>query len=170
VRIGRDIIIASWGIVGVVALVGQALVRLAPMALEVLRDGELGTFHWAVLVAWVATNAYAEGIVGFHQKFSPRTVDRSLYLGRNPTWLRVVLAPLFCMGFFEASRRTKIVAWSLAGVIVLLVSMVRRLAQPWRGIIDAGVVVGLSVGIVSLVGLFLHAVVTKREPVLQDVP
>ena len=168
-RTGRELIIATWGITSVVALVGRALVTLTPIALEPIRSGQLGLWHWVVLVTWVATNAYAEGLVGFHRKFSPRTVDRALYLGRNPTWGRVLLAPAFCMGLFHATRKVRIVSRSLVVAIVLLVVTVRQLAQPWRGIIDAGVVVGLGLGLVSLIYLFVRAVVTKREPVLHEV-
>jgi hypothetical protein len=169
VRTGRELIIASWGIAGVVALVGRALVSLTPIALEPIRAGQLAPWQWGILVAWVATNAYAEGLVGFHRKFSPRTVDRALYLGRNPTWGRVLLAPAFCMGLFHATRKVRIVSRSMVIGIVLLVVTVRQLAQPWRGIIDAGVVVGLGLGLLSLVYLFVYAVVTKREPVLHEV-
>jgi len=149
--------------------VARALVSLTPIALEPICTGQLGAWHWAVLVGWVVTNAYAEGLVGFHRKFSPRTVDRALYLGRNPSLGRVVLAPFFCMGLFHASRKTLIVSWSLLLGIVTLVIFMRQLEQPWRGIIDAGVVVGLALGLVSLCGLFLRAVLMKREPVLHEV-
>ncbi len=168
-RIGRELIIASWGIAGVIAVVGRAVVSLTPIALEPIRAGQLGLWHWVVLVAWVATNAYAEGVVGFHQKFSPRTVDRALYLGRNPSVGRVLLAPAFCMGLFQATRRVVIVSRSVVIGIVLLVVTIGQLAQPWRGIIDAGVVVGLALGLLSLSYLFVRAVLTKREPVLHQV-
>jgi hypothetical protein len=62
-----------------------------------------------------------------------------------------MLGPLFVMGFFYANRRTRIVAYALTTMIVLLVVLVQRLQQPWRGIVDAGVVLGLTWGIVSLV-------------------
>jgi len=169
VRTGRELIIASWGIAGVIALVSRALISLTPIALETIRSGQLRTWHWVVLVGWVVTNAYAEGLVGFHRKFSPRTVDRALYLGRNPTWGRVLLAPAFCMGLFHAPRKVRIVSRSMVVGIILLVVTVRHLAQPWRGIIDAGVVVGLALGLASLIYLFVRAVVTKREPVLHQV-
>ena len=168
-RTGRELIIASWGIAGVIAVVGRAVVSLTPIAIEPIRAGQLGSWHWVVLVTWVAMNAYAEGVVGFHRKFSPRTVDRALYLGRNPTWGRVLLAPAFCMGLFHAPRKVLIVSRSLVIGIVLLVVTIRQLAQPWRGIIDAGVVVGLALGLLSLSYLFVRAVLTKREPVLHQV-
>ena len=169
VHIGRELIIASWGVAGVAALVVRALVALTPIAIEPIRAGSLGPGHWIVLVAWVATNAYAEGLVGFHQKFSPRVVDRAIYLGRNPSVGRVLLAPAFCIGLFHASRRTLIVSWAITTGIFVLVATIRHVAQPWRGIIDAGVVVGLGLGLLSLCGVFLHAVLTRRDPVRHDV-
>ena len=45
-------------------------------------------------------------------------------------------------------------SWSMVLGIVTLVVLVRRLPQPWRGIIDGGVVVGLSWGIVAILILF----------------
>ena len=53
-RTGRELIIASWGIAGVIALVGRALVSLTPIALEPIRAGQLGSWHWVILVTWVA--------------------------------------------------------------------------------------------------------------------
>lgn len=167
--VGKELIIASWGILGVVALVVRALVALTPIAMEPILAGQLGPWHWGVLCVWVVTNAYAEGVVGFHRKFSPRTVDRALYLGRHPSFGRVVLGPAFCLGLFQAAKRTKIVSWTLLVVIIALVRFMRSLAQPWRGIIDAGVVVGLAVGLSSLLWLFVRAVLSGREPVLHEV-
>ncbi len=140
------------------------------MALEPIRAGQLGPWHWVLLVGWALANAYAEGYAGFHRKFSPRTVDRALFLGSHPSWLRVVLAAPFCMGLFAARRRTMIASWALVVGIVVLVNTMRLLAQPWRGIIDAGVVVGLSAGLASLLGLYVQALRTGREPVRHEVP
>ena len=80
-----------------------------------------------------------------------------------------MLGPAFCMGLFHARRRTMIVSWMLPVVVVCLVVFVRQLAQPWRGIIDAGVVVGLAIGLVSLCWLFARAVLTRRVPTLHEV-
>jgi hypothetical protein len=44
--------------------------------------------------------------------------------------------------------RTVAVAWGLAGLSAVL--LINLLGQPWRGIIDSGVVVGLSWGLASL--------------------
>jgi uncharacterized membrane protein HdeD (DUF308 family) len=71
----------------------------------------------------------------------------------------VALAPLFCMGFFHGSRARLARSWLLTLGIVALVLGIRAMPQPWRGLIDAGVVVGLSWGSVSIL---VHAVRASR--------
>lgn len=93
---------------------------------------------------------YSEGYRGFQKGFSPRVAARALYLRENATFLRTLLAPFFLMGYFHSTRKRKIVSYSLTIGIVLLVLMVRFLPQPWRGIVDAFVVLGLVYGIISL--------------------
>lgn len=139
----------AWGVLGVMVLVTQPLFRLAPLALEAI-EGGLSALQWGLLVAWVAINAHAEGYRGFHCKFSPRVIARAEYLRAHPRPLWVALAPFFCMSLFHASRRGLVVARSLVVMIVLLVIAIRWLDQPWRGIVDAGVVVGLGLGLLSL--------------------
>ena len=60
-----------------------------------------------------------------------------------------MLAPFFCMGYFYASKKTKIVAYALTFGIIILIVLVKFLEQPWRGIVDFGVVLGLSYGLIS---------------------
>lgn len=141
---------ATWGVVGVVLLLVRGISRLVPHALE-LRHIELSLVSGAALAAWTFFMAYAEGYRGFQRGFSPRVVARASELARHPTWVRGVLAPLYCMSLFAAERRRMIVSWSLLVMIIGLIVGVSRLAQPWRGIIDAGVVVGLTWGLVALV-------------------
>jgi hypothetical protein len=61
-----------------------------------------------------------------------------------------VLAPFFCIGYFGAPRARRVASFALSAGILVLVVLVRRLDQPWRGIIDAGVVVGLAWGLAAL--------------------
>jgi hypothetical protein len=159
------LLLSLWGIGGVTALLGSAIWRLTPIAVEPVASGSLGTGHWIAMVAWVAFMAYAEGYRGFHTRFSPRTAARALWLGRHPAPVRAILAPLFCMGFFGATRRVTITAWSITTMVVCLVLLVSRLDQPWRGIIDAGVVVGLAWGLASLLAFFVYGLVTGELPV-----
>ncbi len=140
---------ALWGIGGLSWIFISALMRLFPHACEMTRM-PLSGMHWFGLVISLLFMGYAEGYKGFQLKFSPRAAARALYLKNNPTPGRLVFAPLFCMGFFHATRKRKIVAYSLTGMIVLLIVLVRQLPQPWRGIVDAGVVLGLGWGLLSV--------------------
>jgi hypothetical protein len=148
---------------------GSALWRLSPIAAEAVRM-DLAVHQWIVLVVWVAVMGWSEGYRGFQQMFSPRVVARAIALARDPQPLRVVFAPVFCMGLFGATRKRKIVARSLTAGIVGLVLLVRMLAQPWRGIIDAGVVFGLAWGAVAIV-VFAVAALGGRPPSIDpDLP
>ena len=65
------------------------------------------------------------------------------------------------MGLFRAPRRVLITSWVLLFAIMGVVVLVRQIAQPWRGIIDAGVVVGLGAGLLSMLFLFARAIADK---------
>lgn len=142
--------IAIWGVLGVTAVLVSAIVRLTPLALEPLQTG-MTPLQWALYVGWSAFNLYAEGYKGFQRAFVPRAIARAFYVARHPRPLHVILAPAFCMGLFFASRKRLMLSWGLVIGVTGLVMLVRALAQPWRGIVDAGVVLGLSYGTVALV-------------------
>jgi hypothetical protein len=158
----RQHLIAAWGIGGVCLLLVQALLRLTPIAIEPIADGMTGA-QWGIWVVWVAANGYMEGYRGFQTRFSPRVVQRAFFLAKNPRPLHVVLAPVFCMSYFHAARRGKIVAWALLVFIVCAVIAIRFMPQPWRGIVDAGVVIGLAWGLVAIVVFWARALVQPPE-------
>lgn len=159
-----------WGVLGVVALLSQAIVRLVPWALEPFEADMLGGGHIVLLVAWVVIAGYAEGYRAFQKQFTPRVVARAQHLSAHPRFLHVLLAPAFCMGLFHATRRRLIVSWSVTLGVVGLVVAVKQLAQPWRGIIDAGVVIALAWGVVMLALFTLRGLAGHRMPVSPDVP
>lgn len=141
---------AIWGVIGVAMLLLFAIARL------------LGNVHESLLVPWhwyhycalafsVLFMAYQEGYRGFQRGFSPRVAARARHVMENPRKRFVVFGPLFCASYFHASRRRQITAISVTLGIAVLVAVVRHVAQPWRGIIDAGVMVGLVWGVISLV-------------------
>lgn len=138
-----------WGIGGVALILGSAVYRLSFIAADAL-SYHLLWYHKLSLLIVVLFMAYTEGFRAFQQGFSPRVAARSRYLSLNPRLTHVLLAPLFCMGFFHATRRRRITSLSVTIGIIILVVLVSLLPQPWRGIIDAGVIVGLVWGIVSL--------------------
>ncbi|MEM9195063.1 MAG: hypothetical protein AAGF12_38180 [Myxococcota bacterium] len=162
------VLVILWGIGGVLALLGQALTRLTPIAWDAMTSG-LSTAEWLVLGGWVAFNGYAEGHRGFHLRFSPRVVARAFHLADHPKPLHVILAPAFCMSLFHATRRRMIASWILIAAITIVVVLVRLLEQPWRGIVDAGVVVGLGWGSLSILYHLARAIKT-RPAAPEDLP
>ncbi|MCH2171294.1 hypothetical protein MK489_10970 [Myxococcota bacterium] len=164
-------LVAIWGVVGVFLIIGQALLRLTPIAWEPIADGSLTPTQAGIYGFWVVFNAYAEGYRGFQLAFCPRVVSRALWLSQNPRPLFVLLAPLFCMSFFHTTRRQKIVTWCLLIGILVLVLSVSRAPQPWRGIVDGGVVVGLGWGLCSLGITFVRALIRgdlEADPALPE--
>ena len=159
----------TWGVIGICLLIGSAIYRLAPKALEALETG-LSTWQWIVLIGFSIFMLIAEGYRGFQKKFSPRTAARIRHLRDNPTFLHILLAPLFCMGFFHAKRKTQLTITILTAAIVILVLLVRLCPQPWRGIIDAGVVLGLTYGLTSLLIFTAKALTQKEFPHSPEVP
>ena len=155
------ILIACWGLLGIFFLVGRAIWRLSEIAIEgIFGDAPpMETYHWVILGAWILMSAYSEGYKGFQKKFSPRTIARSWYLANNPTVLRLLLAPFFTMGFFHANRKTKITTYVMVTLITSLVLVMHQMPQPWRGIVDGGVVVGLVWGLTSILLIFLKSIV-----------
>lgn len=141
-------IAAVWAILGVTALLGSAIFRLSPLVWE-LDFTTMAPGYWLAFVLSVGYMLWAEGYKGFHQAFSPRFAARAAYLIEHPSLVRGIFAPLFCMGFFQSSKRRMIISYALTLSIVVLIVYVHTLTQPWRGIIDAGVVAGLSLGLIS---------------------
>ncbi len=142
--------IALWGVVSVSLLLIQALMRLTPHAFNAWQPGLMNPWHIALYLAWTLLNAYTEGYRAFQQRFCPRVLERAYELQNNPRPLWVALALVYCMELAWAPRKRMLRAWILVLMIVLIVVVVRQLAQPWRGIIDAGVVAGLSWGLLAL--------------------
>jgi len=150
------IIAALWGVMGLFCLLGFAVWRLGLNMLEAFQM-PLNWVHWLVFAVFLIFMAYSEGYKGFQKKFSPRFAARTRYLSQGATPLRLVLAPLFCMGYFGATKSRIIATFALTVMIVLFVLSFQFVPQPWRGLLDAGVVIGLIWGIVSTVLLCFKA-------------
>lgn len=151
----------SWAVAGIALLLGFAIARLFPIALAAFGES-LFWPHWLALAVFVGFMAYAEGYKGFQRSFSPRFGARCRYLYEHPTLLRVALAPLFCMGYFGTTRRRRITSLSLTAMIVALIIGVQHVPQPWRGIIDAGVCVGLLWGLAATAAYAVLAFTSEK--------
>jgi hypothetical protein len=160
---------ASWGLTGVMLLLGSAIYRLTPLFISAF-SYDWSWYHWLSLALIVLFMAYAEGYRAFQQAFSPRVAARVRYLRDNPNLLHALFAPFFCMAYFHASKRRKITSISVTVGIIVLVILVRLLPQPWRGIIDGGVVVGLAWGLISLFVFSLRALTSKEFEYSPEVP
>ncbi len=160
---------AVWGITGVILLLSSAVYRLSSAALSAFASPWQWQ-HWIFLFFVLFFMAYAEGYRAFQQRFSPRVAARAKYLTKNPSFFRVLFAPLFCMGFFHATKKRKITSFSVTAGIILLVILVRAVSQPWRGIIDLGVVVGLTWGIVSILVFSIQAFTSESFAYAPEVP
>lgn len=155
-----------WGVGGILLLLGFAVLRLGAVALEALAL-PLDPVHWALLLLWTPYMIWAEGYKGFFRGFAPRVVARARHLAAHPRPLHVLLAPLYCMGYIHATRKRRLLSMALTTMIVCFVLLVRMLPQPWRGIIDVGVVAGLVVGMLSIVW-YLHRL--RKNPDALTVP
>lgn len=158
-----------WGIGGLAAVLVYAAFRLGSYALVAVSMG-LSPVEWLVLAGNAIFMAWAEGYRGFQQRFSPRVAARALDLYSRPTPARLWLAPLFCTGYFGATARLRRTVWIGTGLIVLAVLVFNRLPQPWRGILDAGVMVGLIWGTVSLLLAAWNTFRRYRALVPSEVP
>ncbi len=117
--------------------------------------------------------AYVEGYKGFQLKFSPLVVARAQTLKpftKGSPILHTLFGPFYAMGLFHATKKRKIVSWSVTLGVGVIVAAVKRLPYPWRNIIDAGVIVGLSWGSFSIATEWVKAAVlgieTKMDPAL----
>ncbi|MCP4430237.1 MAG: hypothetical protein GY806_04595, partial [Gammaproteobacteria bacterium] len=147
---------AIWGVAGVCVLLLFAVYRLTVITIDSFEFSFMW-YHWLILVGNILFMAHSEGYKGFQKSFSPRVAARARYLKSNPKPLYILLAPLFCMGYFHATRRRMITAYVMTLAIVVLILIFNQISQPWRGILDAGVVVGLSWGVISIVVYYFQA-------------
>ena len=159
-----------WGIGGWLVLLSQAIYRLTPLAYEAIESGEIYGWRWGLLAGWTAFMLYSEGYKGFWLQASPRVVARGFHLARDPSPVRRLLAPLFCMGLFGATRRRLIVSWCLYAGLVVVIIAVRQVPQPWRGVIDFGVVAGLGLGVLAVIYYTGQALAGRPMPVPAEVP
>jgi len=142
-------LIYIYSIGGVIAIFSSAIYRLYPH----VREGfsiDFKTAHWIVLLSYLMVMIVAKGYFALHRSFVPRIINRSELLVKEGKIIDRILAPFFCMGFFRATKKRLITSYSMLIFVVSFIISASKISQPWRGIMDLGVVVGLSLGILSL--------------------
>jgi len=157
-----------WAAGGVVMILAKSITRILPIALEPFGAGVLAplpTFQLCAYIGMCLWFAYVEGYKGFQQKFSPLVVARAQTLkpfNGSPIH-HTLFAPFYAMGLFHATKKRKIVSWSVTTGVAVIVAGVKRLPYPWRNIVDAGVIVGLSWGSIAIIVEWVKAVVLGKE-------
>ena len=160
---------AIWGVLGVSSFVASAAFRLSVYSLDAFRS-QLYWHHWLFLVVFTVFMGISEGYRGFQKQFSPRVIARACYLWENPTLIRTLFAPLFCMGFFHATKKRLITSYILTIAIVLMILVVRQFPQPWRGLIDVGVVFGLLWGLTAIFAFAIQVILKKKFSYSPETP
>jgi hypothetical protein len=143
-----------WALIGITMLLGAAILRLTPHALEAVRF-DLTFTQWSALIVWCLFMLFTEGYHGFQRAFAPRIAARAWHLYNSARPIDLILAPFYCIGYYCASPKRMVINWVVAVVIIGFVLFVRSTDQPWRGIIDFGVVLGLSYGLTCVYVFFL---------------
>lgn len=156
-----------WGTGGFCYILLRSIRKIFPIAADPFAAAStpLSNFHLAAYIFTCLWFAYVEGYKGFHLKFSPLVVSRSLTLqpGKS-SFLHILFAPLYSMGLFHAKKKRVIVSWSVTFGVAAIVAAVKRLPYPWRNIVDAGVVVGLTYGMLSILIGYVVALNTGKRP------
>lgn len=162
-------LLGLWGVLQVVYILTKAIKRLFPVAMQPILQKDLLPFQWAMYGLWSIYMMYTEGYKAFQLKFSPLVVERSFGLSKTISerpatilesaisFLNIVLAGPYSMGLFCAPRKRMIIGWSLTAGVFSLVKIVKLLPYPYRSIVDAGVVAGLSYGTLSICFLTVKA-------------
>jgi hypothetical protein len=126
-------------------LLAYAILQLSGPAIAAFSQA-LFWYHWLALAGFAGFFLYVKGYRAFQRGLSRRVVARALGLRTEPGVLKVALAPLYCMGFFGAGLRRQVTMICLTLVMVGFILIFSRISQPWRGIIDFGLVVSFAWG------------------------
>ncbi len=137
-----------WAIIGLIFLLGFASWRLSAYTIESF-SMQWSWMHWLVFVGFTLFMLHSEGYSGFQKKFSPRFAARCKYLAHNASLLQLFLAPLFCMAYFHAPKKRVMTTFGLTIMIIIFIFSFQLIPQPWKGLLDFGVVMGLVWGLGS---------------------
>lgn len=158
------VVAACWATVGLSGLLLFAIVRLS----MVVAEGAVVPWdwrHWAVAAVNAAFMAWSEGYRGFQLKFSPRSAARVKWLLHHASGLSTLFAPVFAMGYFNATPRRMVGVYGLTVFVLGAILVVHALPQPWRAALDIGVVIGLAWGVASFLWSLKRTFATPGFPV-----
>lgn len=172
----RSRLVQAWGVLGVACYLSYGVKKVVPIVRQGI--GAITTpWQWGLFAATLGFFGYVEGYKGFQLGFCPRVVSRAWAVSEDfgggggsrsakesaPMWHKA-LAPAFCIGYFHGTKARVISSWVVTSVIFLVVIGVRRLPNPYRAILDAGVIVGLMWGTISVLVLFAASLRSGKPP------
>lgn len=165
-------LLGTWGFLQVAFTLGNAIYRLFPVAVEPLVRNDLTPSQWGMLTIWVIFMLYVDSYKAFHLKVSPLVIKRAFLIAERSSIMKIILAGPYSMGMFGATKKRMIISWLTTLAVFVMVVLVKRLPYPYRSIVDAGVVVGLSGGLASMFGYFVRAlfgVLPDIDPCIEPV-
>ena len=128
--------VSIWGVTGVILILGQAVAKLLPIAIEPFERMDLSPTQWIFALFWFVFMGYSEGYRGFQKAFCPRVVRRAWTLHHRSPFHHILLAPLYSMGYFHATKKRKIVSWSVTTCIFLLVISIKHLSPTGKSLME----------------------------------
>lgn len=156
---------AIWGVTGILILLATGIMRLIPVVFDAYAY-HLTWYQWISTIFFTFFVTYLKGYRVFQLKLAPRFVNRAMNIYEHPTLMRCVLAPFYCLGYFQAPRKKQFTSLGMTVGMVIVVMLVRLLPQPWRGILDFSVVVALVWGILALPVISIRNLISLiRKPV-----
>jgi hypothetical protein len=153
-----------WGVLQVFSILGNAIKRILPIAIEPFKNKDMNIYQCTAYLLFSIFMGYTEGYKGFQCKLSPLVVKRASLLYENKSILTFLFSGPYSMGLFNASKKRLIVSWGISLGVMGLTFLVKKLPYPYRSIIDGGVVVGLTWGLVSIGLQFIKSIYSGKPP------
>jgi hypothetical protein len=156
-----NFIASKWGIGGVFILFMSASLRLGRIAVRPIVVGDESAWYWTGYAVTGLLFAVGEGFFCIHRRFVPYVVSRAQEVRENKTEeedhilhlrpaVRNALAPLYCLGFFDESKKNLAKRWGFTALLLAVIFGIHELPPPCRYAIDFGVSLALLGGSVSL--------------------
>jgi len=163
-EVSHSPLVTAWGVFGVAAYLAYGVQKVGPI-IRIGISSISSSSQWVALVLTLIFFAYVEGFRGFQKSFAPRVVSRAWAVSQRggPLWHKIA-APIFSIGYFHGRRGRVLSSWLLTLGVAGVVAGVKRLGPVSRGIVDAGVALGLTWGIASVILIYLRSLLKGSAP------
>ena len=138
----------GWALLGVSFVFLKSAMQLGVRGVVTMLSG-MTTGEWMAFIVITALFVYGEGVRALQMKYMPYVLRRIAQLPGESA-VNQILAPLYAFSLIGAERRVLVKAWAGTAAIVAAVIIVRQFSEPWRGIVDFGVAMALTWGLIAL--------------------